>query len=107
MKGPFGPRPNAEAEVEVTIEATINRYTPLPSRTLHVGEKISDYPVVGTTEIVVTEIDGHATLILKVTWPEDDRELQQVEYTGIEFGTAEQRLAQRLASIELMGGKRR
>jgi hypothetical protein len=49
MKGPFGPRPNAEAEVEVRIEATINRYTPLPSRTLHVREKISDYPVAPTT----------------------------------------------------------
>jgi hypothetical protein len=106
MKGPFGPRPDAEAEVEVKVEATINRYTPSPSRTLHVGEKIGDYPVVGTTDTVVAEIDGHATLTLKVACPEDDRELPQVEYTGIEFGTAEQRLAQRLALIELMGGKR-
>ena len=106
MKGPFEAHPDAEAEVEVKVEATINRYTPSPSRTLRVGEKIGDFPVIGTTETVVTEIDGHATLTLKVTWPEDEHGLPQVEYTGIEFGTAEQRLAQRLALIELMGGKR-
>lgn len=56
------------------------------------GETVEDAsPILGRFERTLTEIDGVATLNLRVSWPADDNELPTVEYLSVEFrhaGTA-------------------
>jgi hypothetical protein len=57
-------------------------------------------------ETTTTEIAAVASVELQVKWPDDDKELPQIiEYTSVEFETVEEKLAQRIALIEMMRGK--
>lgn len=97
--------PDASADLTLKVEVTISKIKPAGPRVLGVGESVEDLlPPFGLSERVVTEIDGFATLKLKVNWPEKDDELPTVEYLGVEFGTPEQRLALRLALQERLRG---
>ena len=95
---------DASAELAIQVVVTVSRYTPTPPRVMRVGESADDVSRgFGDHERRVIAREAWASVKLKVTWSDDGRQPQSIEYLDVEFGTSEERLLESVAMREALG----
>jgi hypothetical protein len=54
--------------------------------------------------VTVTNKAGQATVDVRATWPEDERQLPQVEYVGVEYGNSSEAITRKLTRLLMERG---
>lgn len=95
----------ASVTVELAMQLEFKTFAWRGPMGLKEGEREGE-PRLGTASprVTVTNKAGQATIDVRATWPEDERQLPQVDYVGVEYGNANDAITRKLTRLVMERG---